>query len=153
VDIRGGELSRKLYPESQAGVVAACALVVYPGAMAESKPVTTIDAYLRSFPDETRAILENMRQAIYRAAPDAVESISYGMPTFDRNGRHLVFFAGWKRYVSLYPVPAGDSALQHDIAPYRVTGTTAKSTLRFPLTKPISYDLVERVVRFLVIER
>jgi uncharacterized protein YdhG (YjbR/CyaY superfamily) len=120
--------------------------------MADTKPYTTIDAYLRSFPEDTRALLENMRQAIHRAAPDVVETMSYGIPTFDRNGKHLVYFAGWTRYVSLYPLPAGDSALQHDIAPYKVKGTKAKSTLHFPLSKPIPYDLVERVVRFLVME-
>ena len=97
-------------------------------------------------------MLEHVRQAIHRAAPDAVETMRYGMPTFDRNGKHLVFFAGWTRFVSLYPLPAGDSALQQDIAPYRVKGNKAKSTLHFPLTKPVPSDLVERVVRFLVLE-
>jgi uncharacterized protein YdhG (YjbR/CyaY superfamily) len=127
-------------------------VAVYPRAMADTKPFTTIDAYLRSFPEETRAILDNTRQAIHRAAPDVVETMSYGIPTFDRHGKHLVFFAGWKRYVSLYPLPAGDSAFQRDIAPYRVKGAKAKSTLHFPFNTPTSYDLVERVVRFLVME-
>jgi uncharacterized protein YdhG (YjbR/CyaY superfamily) len=120
--------------------------------MTETKRFPTIDAYLRSFPVETRTILENMRQAIHRAAPDVVESMSYGMPTFDRNGKHLVWIAGWARFVSLYPLPAGDSTFQHDIAPFKVKGSKAKSTLRFPLGKSIPYDLVESVVRFLVLE-
>ncbi len=67
------------------------------------------------------------------------------MPTFDHNGKHLVFLAGWKRHISLYPTPAGDSAFQRDIVPYK----KAKGTLRFPLDKPIPYDLVERAVTFL----
>lgn len=120
--------------------------------MSKTTRFTTIDAYLQSFPEATRAILENVRQAIHRAAPDAVETMSYGIPTFDRNGKHLVYFAGWTRYVSLYPLPAGDSMFQHDIAPYRAKGTKAKSTLHFPLNKPMPYDLVERTVCFLVQE-
>ena len=54
----------------------------------------TIDASLTSFPDETRVILDDARQAIKRAAPDAIETMSYGIPTDDRNGKRLVFFAG-----------------------------------------------------------
>jgi uncharacterized protein YdhG (YjbR/CyaY superfamily) len=120
--------------------------------MADTKRFTTIDAYLRSFPDDTRTVLEDVRRAIHRAAPDVVETMTYGIPTFDRNGKHLVFFAGWKRYVSLYPLAAGDGAFQQDIAPYKARGSRAKSTLHFPLGQPIPYDLVERVVRFLVTE-
>jgi uncharacterized protein YdhG (YjbR/CyaY superfamily) len=117
--------------------------------MTEKKPFTTVDAYIRSFPDDTRAILEQVRQAIKRAAPDAVEIISYGIPAFDRNGKHLVFFAGWKRHISLYPIPAGDSALQQELAPYK----QAKGTIQFPLNKPVPYGLVERIVTSLLNER
>jgi uncharacterized protein YdhG (YjbR/CyaY superfamily) len=113
--------------------------------MTNAKSSTTVDAYLQSFPDDVRTVLENVRQAILRAAPDAVETSSYGMPTYDLNGKHLVFFAGWKRHISLYPIPAGDEAFQRDVAPYR----TAKSTLRFPLSRPVPYDLIERAVSFL----
>jgi uncharacterized protein YdhG (YjbR/CyaY superfamily) len=113
--------------------------------MTDNQSFATIDAYIQSFPDGTRAVLENVRQAIRRAAPDAVETMSYGMPTFGRNGKRLVFLCGWKRHISLYPVPAGDSAFQQDIAPYK----KAKSTLQFPLDRPIPYDLVERTITFL----
>lgn len=120
--------------------------------MADTSAAPTIDAYLQSFPEETRAILENVRQAIHRAAPDAGETMSYGIPTFDRHGKHLVFFAGWKHHIALYPLPAGDAALQRDMAPYRKTDK-AKSALHLPLGQPVPYDLVERMVRFLVAER
>jgi len=113
--------------------------------MANTGRPTTIDAYIQSFPDDVRAILENVRQAVRRGAPDAVETMSYGMPTFDLNGKHLVFLAGWKRHISVYPIPAGDEVFQRDIAPYR----TEKSTLRFPVNKPIPLELVERTVTFL----
>lgn len=116
--------------------------------MTNPKRFTTVDAYLQSFPDDTRTILENVRQAIHRAAPDAVETMSYGIPTFDRNGKHLVFIAGWKHHISLYPIPAGDSAFQQDIAPYK----KVKSTLQFPLIKPVPYDLIARMVTFLLSE-
>ncbi|GAC1448144.1 MAG: DUF1801 domain-containing protein [Ktedonobacterales bacterium] len=116
--------------------------------MTNTTRFTTVDAYLQSFPEHTRTILENVRQAIHRAAPDAVETMRYGIPTFSRNSKHLVFFAGWKHHIALYPIPAGDSAFQQAIAPYK----KAKSTIQFPLNKPVPYDLVERIVSFLLVE-
>ena len=115
----------------------------------DKKRFTTIDEYISTFPGETQAALENVRQAIHHAAPEATETISYGIPTCDLNGKHLVFFAGWKRHISLYPLPAGDEAFQQQIAHYK----RVKSTVQFPLNKPIPYDLVEKIVTFLMKEK
>ncbi len=116
--------------------------------MNRPQPAKTIDEYLKTLPDGARVAIEQIRQAIHRAAPDAVETISYGMPTFDRNGKHLVFVAGWKRHVSLYPTPAGDDSYQEAIAPYRA----AKSSLHFPLSQPMPAPLVEQTVALLLEE-
>jgi uncharacterized protein YdhG (YjbR/CyaY superfamily) len=102
----------------------------------------TVDEYIRSFPEGVQIILEEVRRTIRKAAPAATETISYGIPTITFNSRLLVYFAGWKRYVSLYPLPAADEAFEQEIAPYRA----AKSTVRFPLGKPIPHDLIERFV-------
>jgi uncharacterized protein YdhG (YjbR/CyaY superfamily) len=117
--------------------------------MTNKKRFTTIDEYISTFPKETQAAIEKVRQAIHKAAPEAVETISYGMPTFDLNGKHLVFFAGWKQHISLYPIPAGNEAFQQELAHYR----RAKGTLQFPLDEPIPYDLVEKIVTLLMVER
>ncbi len=117
--------------------------------MADKKRFTTIDEYISTFPSETQIILEKVRQAIRKAAPDAIETISYNMAAFDQSGKHLVFFAGWKHSVSLYPIPAGDAAFQERIAPYK----REKSTLQFPLNKPVPYDLVEQIVGLLIVEK
>ncbi len=113
--------------------------------MTNTQREAPVDAYIQSFPEQARAVLDQVRQAIRRAAPDVTETMSYGMPTYDRNGKHLVFFAGWKRHVSLYPLPAGDDAYQHDIAPFK----GAKSALQFAYDRPVPYDLVERTVTYL----
>ena len=123
-------------------------MVYYNKLMTDKKPFTTIDEYISTFPDNTQAILEKVRQAIHKAAPDAVETMSYGMPTFDLNGKHLVFFAGWKHHISLYPLPAGDEAFQQKISQYK----RAKGTIQFPLDKPLPYDLVEKIVTLLMKE-
>lgn len=116
--------------------------------MTDKKLITTIDEYISTFPEDIQAMLEKMRQAIHKAAPDAVETMSYGIPTFDLNGKHLVFFAGWKHHISLYPTPAGDEAFQQEISHFK----SVKSTLQFPLKKPIPYDLVEKIVTLLLME-
>jgi uncharacterized protein YdhG (YjbR/CyaY superfamily) len=110
---------------------------------------TTIDEYFRTFPANIQVILESVRQAIRKAAPEATETISYGIPTFDLDGKHLVHFACWKHYISVYPLPAGDDAFQQRIAPYK----RVKSTLQLPLDKPIPLDLVGELVTFLQREK
>ena len=116
--------------------------------MTGKKLSMTIDEYISTFPADIRAILEKVRQAVQKAAPEAAEAISYGIPTFNLNGKHLVFFAGWKHHISLYPTPAGDEAFQQELSRYR----RVKSTVQFPLDKPIPYDLVEQIVTFLMME-
>lgn len=117
--------------------------------MPDTQPVTTIDAYIQKFPAATQATLERVRQAIRTATPEATETISYGIPTFDLNGKHLVFFAGWKRHIAVYPLPAGDAEFQRRIAPYK----QAKSAIHLPLNEPIPTDLVSDLVRFLIREK
>jgi uncharacterized protein YdhG (YjbR/CyaY superfamily) len=60
-----------------------------------------------------------------------------------------VYFAGWKHHIGLYPIPPADQALERELSPYRAT----KGTVRFPLEEPIPYELIERLVAFLVMER
>jgi uncharacterized protein YdhG (YjbR/CyaY superfamily) len=116
--------------------------------MTDNKRFTTIDEYISTFPGETQITPERVRQTIHHAAPDAVETVSYGMPTFDLNGKHLVFFAGWKQHLSLYPLPAGDKVFQQELAHYK----RAKGSIQFPLEKPIPYDFVEQIVTLLMKE-
>ena len=117
--------------------------------MPDKPPVTTIDEYIGTFPAATQAILEQLRQALRMAAPEATETISYGIPTFDLRGKHLVFFAGWKRHIAVYPLPAGDAAFQGKIAPYK----RVKSTIHLPLNQPLPSGLVTELVTFLQRER
>ena len=116
--------------------------------MKDKKRFATIDEYISTFPEEIQAVLEKVRQTIHKAAPEATEIMSYGMPTFKLNGKHLVFFAGWKHHISLYPLPAGDEAFQQELSHYK----RAKGTIQFPFDKPIPYDFVEHVVTLLMRE-
>ncbi len=102
---------------------------------------TTIDEYIEGFPADVQVILREIRSRLRAGLPDAAETISYGIPTFTIGGRYLVYFAGWKNHVSVYPIPTGDEAFQREVEPY----VAGKGTLKFPLGEPVPYDLIERV--------
>ncbi|MGQ4599591.1 DUF1801 domain-containing protein [Nocardia sp. R6R-6] len=114
-----------------------------------AEPPLTIDAYLAALPEDVRVILDAIRRTIRAALPDATEAISYGIPTFRLRGHDIVHFAGWKRHVSLYPVPEGDPALARAVEPYRA----GKGTLRFPLDEPVPHDLIGRIATALAARR
>ena len=102
----------------------------------------TVDEYIASFPTDVQTKLQDVRRAIRKAAPGTDEAISYGIPTLMLDGRYLMYFAGWKRHISVYPIPAVDAQLDREIEPYKA----GKGTLRFPLTDLIPYDLIGRLV-------
>ncbi len=89
-----------------------------------------------------------MRQTIKKAAPEAVEAISYKMPTFKLNGRYLVYFAAWKNHIGFYPVPSGTEAFKKDLSSYK----QGKGSVKFPIDKPIPYDLVKKIVKYRIKE-
>jgi len=103
----------------------------------------TIDEYVEAFPENVRTILEKLRVTIRKAVPEAVESISYDMPTFKLDGKSLVYFSAWKHHIGFYSIPEGNEGFRKQLSPY----AGPKGSLRFPLEKPIPYDLVNKIVR------
>ena len=106
---------------------------------------TNIDGYISQFPADVQEILEQVRETIRHAAPDAKEKISYQMPAFRQHGI-LVYFAAWKKHIGLYPPITGDKAVEKAVARY----AGPKGNLQFPLDEPIPYDLIERIVKLRV---
>jgi uncharacterized protein YdhG (YjbR/CyaY superfamily) len=102
----------------------------------------TVDDYVASFPADVQEKLQDVRRAMRAAAPGTDEAISYGIPTLMLDGRYLMYFAGWKQHISVYPIPDVDANLDKEIAPYKA----GKGTLRFPLKEPIPYELIGRLV-------
>ncbi|GGM88086.1 hypothetical protein GCM10009721_11360 [Terrabacter tumescens] len=101
----------------------------------------SVDDYIASYPEETRTQLAEVRRTIHDAAPHAGEKISYGMATFTVDGKPLIYYAGWKNHVGLYPVPTGDAVFERAIAPYR----RAKDTVRFPMNAPVPLELISQI--------
>jgi uncharacterized protein YdhG (YjbR/CyaY superfamily) len=116
--------------------------------MDTTKSATSIDDYISAFPPETRLVLQEIRALIRECAPKATETISYAIPTFDLNGRHLVHFAGYGDFVSLYPGASSFEEFREELAPHR----NGKATARFSIDRPLPKDLIARIVRFRVLE-
>jgi uncharacterized protein YdhG (YjbR/CyaY superfamily) len=116
--------------------------------MTTSKP-KDIDDYIARFPLDTQEVLEQIRVTIKKVVPEAEETISYGIPTFNLNGTYLIYFAAYKNHIGLYPVPSAIEKVDKDFASYKTSG---KGTIQFPLNKPMPYDLIRRIVAFCVQE-
>ena len=108
----------------------------------------TIDEYIAAFPKEVNEILQTLREAIKEQAPEAVEAISYQMPTFKLNGKNLVHFAAFKNHIGFYPTASNLESSIKEAARYR----TGKGTLQFPLDQPLPMPLIRNIVQFRVKE-
>ena len=104
----------------------------------------SVDEYIQTFPKDTQIILENVRQVIIKNAPEAVESISYGMPAYKTYGKPLVYFAGYKKHIGFYATPTGHSEFSNELSVYK----QGKGSVQFPLDHPIPYWLIEQIVIF-----
>jgi uncharacterized protein YdhG (YjbR/CyaY superfamily) len=114
---------------------------------ARKKSAGTIDQCIAQFPGEIQEKLQQLRQTIREAAPQAEEAISFRMPAFRLNGT-LVYFAAFRDHISFFPTSSAITAFRSEISRYK----TSKGTVQFPLDEPIPLDLVRKMVRFRVEE-
>ena len=114
--------------------------------MAMRSTAKTIDDYIAEFPPETRKALDEIRALIRASAPGAVETISYAIPTFDMNGKHLVHFAGYAKHIGFYPTGSGIEAFKEELTGYK----SSTGAVQFPLGEPLPVELIRRIVEFRV---
>ncbi len=107
--------------------------------------IKTIDQYIATQPTDVATILEKVRTTIRKVAPEAEETIGYGIPTFKLNG-NLVHIAGYKNHIGFYPGATGVEAFTSEIKSYK----TSKGTIQFQLNEPIPYDLIAKITTFRV---
>lgn len=106
-----------------------------------------VDEYIAQFSDEIQERLKKIREIVKNLAPNAIEKISYQMPTYVLFGV-LIHFGAFKKHIGLYPTPSGITQFDQALSSY----TKAKGTVIFPNDKPIPYDLIEKIVKFRVKE-
>ena len=116
--------------------------------MTNRSTAQNIDDYIAEFPPETQKVLEEMRALIRAEAPDATETISYAIPTFDLGRRHLAHFAGYEKHVGFYPGAKGIELFKSELTVYK----SAKGSVQFPLGQPLPAELIRRIVAFRVEE-
>ena len=109
---------------------------------------TSINEYILTLPENAQNAMGEIIATIKAKVPNAEEHISYNMPAFKVNGEYFVHFSAWKNHIGMYPIPAGNEAFQKQIEPYR----SAKSSLNFPLDKPMPIKLIEKVIKFRIAE-
>jgi uncharacterized protein YdhG (YjbR/CyaY superfamily) len=104
----------------------------------------SVDDYIAAQPEPAQAVLRRIRDIVKGAVPGADEAISYNIPTFELNGKAVLYFSGWKSHYSIYPFTKElVASIGKDIVPY----LSSKGTLKFPLTEPVPAKLIERIAR------
>lgn len=112
---------------------------------ANQKKPTTIDEYIADSPRDMQPLLEKVRAAIRKGAPNAEEAIKYMMPTFVLKG-NLIHFAGYNHHIGLYPGSRPIVEFKEELSKYE----TSKGTVRLPLDKPIPVGLITKITKFCV---
>jgi len=107
----------------------------------------TVDEYIASFPLDIQEILQQIRETIQAAAPEAVEKISYQMPAFAQNG-NLIYFSAFKKHIGIFGTSGAVQAFPDELAEY----AGPKGNLQFPITKPIPLHLIRKIVAFRLAE-
>jgi uncharacterized protein YdhG (YjbR/CyaY superfamily) len=110
------------------------------------KPLN-VEEYISGFPKETQEMLEQLRVTVKKAAPQAVEVISYGMPAFKLNGI-LVWFAAHTKHIGFYPKASGIEVFKNELSIYKYS----KGAVQFPLEEPLPLELITRIIEFRVTE-
>jgi len=113
--------------------------------MKQATTANGIDEHIAAFPPATQQMLQQLRKTIQKAAPEATETIGYGIPTFKLHG-NLVHFSGYNHHIGFYPGAAGIENFKQELSGYK----GAKGSVQFPLDKPLPLELITRIVSFRV---
>ena len=100
-----------------------------------------VDDYILQNPPEIQLILIELRAMVRKAAPEAREKISYGIPAFEQNGI-ILWFGAFKDHISIFPPINGDAELQKETARF----ANDKGNLLFYYNQAIPFELIERVI-------
>jgi uncharacterized protein YdhG (YjbR/CyaY superfamily) len=107
-----------------------------------------VDRYIAQYPEVVQLLLQRVRATIAKAAPEAVEAMSYGIPTFKLNG-NLVHFAGYKTHIGFYPTPSVIEHFKDELNDYK----WANGSIQFSFDKPIPFDLITRMTEYRVLQQ
>lgn len=107
-----------------------------------------VEIYIQQFPEDIQKILIKIRKLVKDNAPDAEETIAYGMPAYKTLGKPLVYFAAFKNHIGLYATPSGHETFQDALSGYK----QGKGSVQFPIKQAIPYGLIDSIIKFRVAE-
>src|SRR5688572_3375238 len=102
------------------------------------KKAKDVNEYIASFPASTQKLLKQVRKTIKAAAPKSEELISYGMPSYQLNGKPLVYFAGYEHHIGFYATPTGHKKFAKQLSKYK----EGKGSVQFPIDEPMPLKLI-----------
>lgn len=108
------------------------------------KKYTNVGEYLKDFDDATSKKLDTILASLASAMPNASLTFSYGIPTFKKNGKTVIHFAGYKSHIGLYPGPATIDHFRDALGDYK----TSKGTIQIPLDQKIDHDLIKKIAAY-----
>ena len=108
------------------------------------KSINSVEEYIELYPGEVQVILNKIREIVLTIVPEAVESISYGMPAYKLNKKPLIYFAAFKNHIGLYATPDGHKAFEKELAGYK----QGKGSVQFPLNQELPFELITEIVKF-----
>lgn len=103
-----------------------------------------VEEYITSFPQEIMVKLESLRTLIKKICPDAIESMSYGMPAYKYQKKPLIYFAGYEYHIGIYATPSANIAFAKELSWYK----QGKWSIQFPLDQSLPLDLIEKIIIF-----
>ena len=108
----------------------------------------TVASYFAKFPETSQKRMQQIRMLILEKAPEAQESISYGMPAYKTNGKPLIYYAAFKNHIGLYATPSGHTHFADALSQYK----QGKGSVQFPNEQPLPLDLIAEIIAFRVEE-
>lgn len=110
----------------------------------KSAKLATVDEYIAGFPQSTQTLLNNVRKAVKETAPDAEESVSYGIAAYKYKGKPLFYFGGFEKHVGLYATPGGQSAFTEELSKYK----QGKGSVQIPIDQAMPVALIKKMVKY-----
>lgn len=106
--------------------------------------MNSVDTYIEQFDGEMQKLLLAVRNLVRTEAPEATESITYGLIGYKLKGKPLVYFGGFKHHIGFYATPNGHAAFVKEFARYK----QGKGSVQFPNNQPLPINLITRVIRY-----
>ena len=106
--------------------------------------MSEIEQYIKQYPAHVQTILSKIRKLIFDIAPEATESMSYGMPAYKINNKPFVYYAAYAKHIGIYATPSAHLMFKEELAPYK----QGKGSVQFPHHQDMPYELIKKIIQY-----